>query len=74
LLNPRGGLQARRRRRLGRLKVANAHLLRLFRGVQAARVTGANITRYAQLRLAEQAAVATVNRELAALRRAYRLG
>ncbi len=66
--------ETRGRRSLGRLKDACAHLLRLFRGVQAARVTGADITRYAQLRLAEDAAVATVNRELAALRRGYRLG
>jgi integrase len=49
-------------------------LLRLFKGVQAIRVTGADILRYSQLRLKEQAAPATINRELAALRAAYRLG
>jgi integrase len=37
-------------------------------------VTGADVLRYAQLRLKEKAAAATVNRELAALRAAYRLG
>jgi integrase len=38
------------------------------------RVTGADVTRYADLRLQEGAAPATVNRELAALRTAFRLG
>jgi integrase len=38
------------------------------------RVTGADVLRYAQLRLKETAAPATINRELAALRAAYRLG
>lgn len=66
--------QTRGLRSLDRLRDSCAHLLRLFRGVQAARVTGADVTRYAQLRLEEGAAQATVNRELAALRRAYRLG
>ena len=49
-------------------------MLRLFGNVPAARVTGADILRYATLRLEEKAAPATVNRELAALRAAYRLG
>jgi integrase len=38
------------------------------------RVTGADVLRYAQLRLKAQAAPATINRELAALRAGYRLG
>jgi integrase len=62
------------RRSLARLKFSTEQLLRLFKGVQAMRVTGADILRYAQLRLKDEAAPATVNRELAALRAAYRLG
>ena len=62
------------RRSLARLKFSKEHLLRLFKGVQAILVTGADVLRYAQQRLAEKAAPATVNRELAALRAAYRLG
>jgi integrase len=46
----------------------------LFRGVAAAAVKGSDVLRYANLRLEEKAAPATVNRELAALRAAYRLG
>ena len=62
------------RRSLERLLDACTHLLRLFDGVSAMRVTGADTLRYADLRLHEGAAAATVNRELAALRAAYRLG
>ena len=59
---------------IDRLRFSSDHVLRLFKGVQAIRVTGADILRYSQLRLKEQAAPATINRELAALRAAYRLG
>jgi integrase len=62
------------RRSLDRLVDAIEHLLRMFRGVPAARVKGADVLRYASLRLEEKAKPATVNRELAALRAAYRLG
>src|SRR5262245_62827570 len=62
------------RRSLERLEDAVGHLLRLFKGVQAARVKGADVLRYANLRLDEKAKPATINRELAALRAAYRLG
>ena len=62
------------RRSLERLEDAVAHLLRLFRGVPAARVKGADVLRYANLRLEEKAKPATINRELAALRAAFRLG
>ena len=62
------------RRSIDRLRFSSDQLLRLFKGVQAIRVTGADILRYSQLRLKEQAAPATINRELAALRAAYRLG
>ena len=62
------------RRSLERLRDSVEHLLRLFRGVAAAQVRGTDVLRYANLRLEEKAAPATVNRELAALRAAYRLG
>ena len=62
------------RRSLERLEDATAHLLRLFRCVPAARVKGADVLRYANLRLEEKAKPATINREFAALRTAYRLG
>jgi integrase len=62
------------RRSLERLEDAVEHLLRMFRGVSAARVKGADVLRYANLRLEEKAKPATINRELAALRAAYRLG
>jgi hypothetical protein len=62
------------RRSLERLLNAAEHLLRMFRGVPAAQVKGADVLRYANLRLEEQAKPATINRELAALRAAYRLG
>lgn len=57
-----------------RLEDAVEHLLRLFRGVSAAKVKGSDVLRYANLRLEEKAKPATINRELAALRAAYRLG
>ncbi len=62
------------RRSLERLEDAVEHLLRMFRGVPAAQVKGADVLRYANLRLEEKAKPATLNRELAALRAAYRLG
>jgi len=61
------------RRSVDRAELSCRHLLRLFKGRAAASLTGSDATRYADLRLAEKAAPATVNRELAALRRAYRL-
>ena len=62
------------RRSLERVEDAIEHLLRLFSHVSAAQVKGSDILRYANLRLEEKAAPATINRELAALRAAYRLG
>jgi integrase len=61
------------RRSADRADLSCRHLLRYFAGRAAASVTGADVTRYADLRLRDEAAPATVNRELAALRRAYRL-
>jgi integrase len=66
--------QVEGRRSLERLQDSITHLLRLFRGVPAAQVRGNDVLRYATLRMEEGAAAATVNRELAALRAAYRLG
>jgi integrase len=62
------------RKSVGRAELSCRHLLRLFKGVPAVRVTGADVSRYADLRLKDGAAAATVNRELAALRAAFRLG
>ena len=62
------------RRSLETLEDAVEHLLRMFRGLPAAQVKGADMLRYANLRLEENARPATINRELAALRAAYRLG
>ncbi len=61
------------RRSLDRAELSRKHLLRHLGGRSAPSITGADVTHYADLRLKEDAAPATVNRELAALRRAYRL-
>lgn len=61
------------RRSEDRADLSTRHLLRFFAGRAAASVTGVDIAKYAQLRLGEPAAPASVNRELAARRRAYRL-
>jgi integrase len=62
------------RRSLERLEDAVEHLLRMFSRVPATQVKGADVLRYANLRLEEKARPATINRELTALRAAYRLG
>ena len=61
------------RRSIERVDLSCRHLLRFFEGRAAAGVTGAEVVKYADLRRQGGAAAATVNRELAALRRAYRL-
>jgi integrase len=61
------------RRSLDRADLSCRHLLRFFAGRPAASVTGVDVAKYADLRLGEGVAPATVNRELSALRRAYRL-
>jgi integrase len=50
------------------------HLDPFFGELKAVRVTGATIERYKRQRLDAKAAPATVNRELAVVRRAFRLG
>lgn len=62
-----------RRRSVDRADLSRRQLLRYFAGRGATSVTGADISKYADLRLGDGAAPATVNRELAALRRAFRL-
>jgi hypothetical protein len=52
------------RRSFDRADLSCRHLLRNFAGRAAPSVTGADVTRYADLRLKEGAAPATVNREL----------
>src|SRR5205823_6180112 len=61
------------RRSLGRADLSCRHLLRFFQRRAATSVTGADVNRYADLRRQGNAAPATINRELAAMRRAYRL-
>jgi hypothetical protein len=46
----------------------------MFRRVPAAHAKGSNVLRYVTLHLEEKAKLATINRELAALRAPYRLG
>ena len=61
------------RRSVDRVDLSRRNLVRYFAGRIAVTVTGADVARYADLRLKASAAPATVNRDLAALRRAYRL-
>lgn len=57
-----------------RLKRSLAHLGEFFEGERAARITEDRVTAYVAKRREEGAAAATINAELAALRRAFRLG
>lgn len=50
------------------------HLKPFFGSMRAARVTSATIAEFCAMRLENEAAVATVNRELSLLKRAYNLG
>lgn len=61
------------RRSAKRLVVARPHLQAFFGAARMARVKSPDLVRYANSRLAEGAAKATVRYELAILRRAYRL-
>jgi integrase len=51
----------------------NSHLKEFFGAMTAAQVTPREVTRYIKMRIAARAAVASINRELAALKRMYRL-
>jgi site-specific recombinase XerD len=65
--------RAHGRRSLERLQDALAHLRGMFSGCRARAIDGALVTKYIVDRQAAGAANATVNRELAALKRMYRL-
>jgi hypothetical protein len=69
------GLRRDYARRGNRSRVAYklAHLAETFGGWAALAITSEEVERYTDARLAAGAAVGTVNRELAALRRAFRL-
>lgn len=56
-----------------RVALSIAHLRRTFGGRRAVDITGDRVTAYAAARLEEDAAPASVNRELAALKRMFRL-
>jgi integrase len=62
------------RRSLKRIKISVRHLLAFFGDEFAMDITGDRIASYITYRLDEKAAPATINRELAALKRAFRLG
>src|SRR5712691_2390917 len=59
---------------LVRLRQSLAHLREHFTGLRAVEVTEERLAVYTRTRIAEGAANGTVNRELAALKRAFRLG
>jgi integrase len=61
------------RRSIGRVEDALAHLRRFFGEVRADQINADSIERYTGTRQEEGAAAATINRELAALRRALNL-
>lgn len=61
-------------RRVGRLKQSLAHLKIFFGHAFALDITPDRISEFIEARLAEGAANATINRDLAALHRAFRLG
>jgi integrase len=61
------------RKSLGRMKTALAHLRHFFRLYRAVEITTDRITTYVVTRQESGAAAATINRELAALKRAFRL-
>jgi integrase len=66
--------KANGKRSLDRIEDAINHLRVPFGGVKAIDITADRVTAYTAARKAEQAANATVNRELSALRRMFRLG
>ncbi len=65
--------RAQGRRSLERVEDAIGQLRAMFSGYRARAIDGGLVTKYIVERQAEQAANATVNRELAALKRMYRL-
>jgi integrase len=66
--------RANGRRSLKRIKASVGHLLAFFGDEFAMDITGDRVASYIANRQDEKAAAATINRELAALKRAFRLG
>lgn len=66
--------RANGRRSLKRIKASIIHLLAFFGDEFAMDITGDRVASYIAYRQDEKAAAATINRELAALKRAFRLG
>ncbi len=66
--------RANGRRSLKRIRASVGHLLAFFGDEFAMDITGDRIASYIVYRQDEKAAAATINRELAALKRAFRLG
>ena len=66
--------RANGRRSLKRIKASVVHLLGFFGDEFAMDITGDRVASYIAYRQDEKAAAATINRELAALKRAFRLG
>ncbi len=69
----RADYRANGRRSAARLELSLKHLGETFAGQRATAITSERVTGYAARRLEEGAARATVNRELAALKRGFRL-
>jgi integrase len=65
--------QTHARRSLERVEDALGHLAGFFGGILATEITNDRIASYIDWRREQRAAAATINRELAALRRAFRL-
>src|SRR6202041_1415338 len=65
--------QTHARRSLERVEDALGHLAGFFGGILATEITNDQIASYIDWRRDQRAAAATINRELAALRRAFRL-
>jgi integrase len=66
--------QVNGRKSLFRVEISAAHLDKHFKGMRAAEITTSRIKKYIEARLDKGAQNGTINRELAALKRAFTLG